>query len=133
MQRSYLKSSPTPGCVWNFQEDLGSSGHFYLIALSFHCCSRWMQLENRVNHHIYRPRSKGDNTFGSVCLSVRLSVRPSICGRSVIKERSRSKSCTQRSGAFNSWKFGTSETGYFHTLPGFPIHCLLMSCFLIRV
>ncbi len=30
----------------------------------------------------YRPRSKGDNTFGSVCLSVCPSVRPSLCGRS---------------------------------------------------
>ena len=30
----------------------------------------------------YRPRSKEDNTFGSVCLSVCPSVRPSLCGRS---------------------------------------------------
>ena len=28
-----------------------------------------------IFHTIYRPRSKGDNTFGSV----RLSVRPSVC------------------------------------------------------
>ncbi len=47
--------------------------------------------------------------FGSVCPSVRLSVRPSVCPSktsvclSVIKERSRSKSCAQRSGAFNSF------------------------------
>ncbi len=60
----------------------------------------------------YRPLSKGDNTFGSVCLSVRPSVlrkntmtheiqsKTSVC-LSVIKERSRSKSCAQQSGAFN--------------------------------
>ncbi len=30
-----------------FQVQLGGSDHFFLIALSLHCCSRWMQLENR--------------------------------------------------------------------------------------
>ena len=73
----------------------------------------------------YRPRSKGGNTFGSVRPSVctfacmrspamgsacrvlrkntmthEIQSKTSVC-LSVIKERLRSKSCAQRSGAFN--------------------------------
>jgi len=33
--------------------------------------------QDRLEHqHIYRPRSRGDNTFGSVCVCV----RPFVCG-----------------------------------------------------
>ncbi len=108
------------------------------------CRCKMIKLNSTAIHcqcHFYQPRSKGDNTFGSVCPSVRPSVLPSALSRlnrfytmcmlrsgrymgstcrvlrkntmtheiqsktsvclSVIKERSRSKSCAQRSGAFN--------------------------------
>ena len=79
----------------------------------------YMSLRDSVLHFYYRPRSKGDNTFGSVRPSVRLCVCVSVCLRakeytmthemqsktsvclSVIQQRSRSKSCAQRLGAFN--------------------------------
>ncbi len=35
----------------------GRSGHFFLIALSLHCCTRWVQLENR------KPKNSSDKSW----------------------------------------------------------------------
>ena len=92
------KNSQTPPLSWLRKRSHTQDGMYFL--------GTTMYLIRPVRGaHSYRLRSRGDNTFSlsvrlSVCLSVLSCLNRSVC-LSVIKEHSRSKSCAQRSGAFN--------------------------------
>ena len=50
------------------------SEHLFAFCVPRSFVSNYFCSLNVVKEHIYRPRSRGDNTFGSIHVSVRLSV-----------------------------------------------------------